>query len=174
MSGLVNQNIDAFPFNRQVSPSGPLVISAVGNSPIYVTAYQEYWETQPALTASNFVVSTSLEGSAGELQAGKPVALQVTVEVKRDAEYVMIEVPIPAGCSYASKPQSWTNQEVHREYYNHKTNIYCELLKKGTYTYSIPLLPRYAGSYTLNPAVAQCMYLPLIKGQEGMKRISIR
>ena len=85
----------------------------------------------------------------------------------------MIEVPIPAGCSYASKPRSRANGEVHREYYHHKTNIYCEVLKKGTYSYTIPLLPGYSGAYTLNPAVAECMYFPVINGREEVKRVSI-
>lgn len=85
----------------------------------------------------------------------------------------MIEVPIPAGCYYESKSQLRTNGEVHREYYNNKTNIYCQYLKKGKYTYTISLLPRYSGSYTLNPAVVECMYFPTIYGREGMKRVKV-
>src|SRR5262249_34239522 len=105
---------------------------------------------------------------------GKPITLIVDLEVKRDAEYVMIEVPIPAGCSYQSRGQSWINGEIHREYYNHKTNIYCKLLKAGKYTYTIELLPRYSGKYTLNPAVAECMYFPTLYGREGVKDVVIK
>ena len=81
----------------------------------------------------------------------------------------MIEVPIPAGCSYRDKPQSWRNNEVHREYFKHKVSIFCTKLTKGTYTFSIPLLPKFTGSYQLNPAKAEMMYFPVFYGREGMK-----
>jgi uncharacterized protein YfaS (alpha-2-macroglobulin family) len=102
------------------------------------------------------------------------VNLIVEVTVKSDAEYVMIEVPIPAGCSYDSKTQGKVNGEVHREYYLHKTNIYCEFLKRGVYRYEISVIPRYTGSYTLNPAVAECMYLPTMYGRNEISRAAIK
>jgi hypothetical protein len=38
------------------------------------------------------------------LKAGEPAQLLVMVNVKKEAEYIMIEVPIPAGCSYGTNP----------------------------------------------------------------------
>lgn len=173
LSGLDDETIEHFPFETTLSGASPLTVSKSGEFPIYFTAWQERWNPAPSRVEGDFVVSTSFENATGELTAGKPVDLIVEVEVKEDAEYVMIEVPIPAGCSYASKPRSRANGEVHREYYHHKTNIYCEVLKKGTYSYTIPLLPGYSGAYTLNPAVAECMYFPVINGREEVKRVSI-
>lgn len=108
------------------------------------------------------------------MTAGKPVELNIEVEVNGDAEYVMIEVPIPAGCSYLSKTQQRSNGEVHREYYDHKANIYCKYLKKGKYNYTLKLLPRYSGMYTLNPAQVECMYFPTLYGREEIKRVTIK
>lgn len=170
LSGLINEKVERFPYEQTVTGSGTLSISKSGEAPVYFTAYQESWNADPKRSEKDFVVSTSFEDDPKSLKAGKPVKLNVKVEVKNDAEYVMIEVPIPAGCSYESKPQARTNGEVHREYYNHKTNIYCQFLKKGTYTYTISLLPRYSGNYTINPAVVECMYFPVIYGREGLKK----
>jgi hypothetical protein len=97
----------------------------------------------------------------------------VKLEVKKDAEYVMINIPIPAGCSYNSKDRSWSGNEVHREYDLHETRIYCERLRAGIYHYTIDLLPRYKGKYHLNPAKAEWMYFPVIYGREEMKNVVI-
>ena len=85
----------------------------------------------------------------------------------------MLNVPIPAGCSYENKNQSWRNGEVHREYDYHQTTIFCKELKAGTYQYTISLVPRYTGKYTLNPARAEWMYFPVMYGQEKTKTIAI-
>jgi hypothetical protein len=173
LSGLSNQKIEQFPFEQVVAGSGMLTVSKSGQLPIYFTAYQESWSSNPKKSEKDFVVSTSFEDSPKTLKIGKPVKLTVNIEVKSDAEYAMIEVPIPAGCYYESKPQFRTNGEVHREYYNQKANIYCQYLKKGKYTYTISLLPRYSGAYTLNPAVVEYMYFPVIYGRESTKRVRI-
>lgn len=173
LTGAINQTVQKFPFEQSVSSGETLTISKTGQSPIYFTAYQENWNPTPLRSEKDFVVTSSFEDDPKILKAGRRVRMNVKVEVKKDAEYVMIEVPIPAGCSYESKPQNRSNGEVYREYYNYKTNIYSQSLKKGVYTYSIQLLPRYSGKYTLNPAVAQCMYFPTVYGREAIKRIRI-
>lgn len=85
----------------------------------------------------------------------------------------MLNLPIPAGCSYENKNQNWRNGEVHREYDYHQTTIFCKELKTGKYQYTISLVPRYSGSYTLNPARVEWMYFPTVYGQEAIKRIGI-
>lgn len=65
--------------------------------------------------------------------AGVPVTLTVTLQVKQEgAQYVMLEVPVPAGCSYASKPVNFSRSEVYREYFKEKTVIFSEKLPVGT------------------------------------------
>lgn len=173
LSGILTKSINSFPFEMTI-PTGKLTLAKAGRSPIYFTAYTEQWNGSPEQSDKDFSIRTSFNNSINQLTAGKPVELNIELEVKGDAEYVMIEVPIPAGCSYQSKDQQRSNGEVHREYYNHKTNIYCKYLKKGRYNYTIKLLPRYSGTYTLNPAVAQCMYFPTLYGREGIKQITIK
>lgn len=172
LSGVINQKVDKFPFDSMVSP-GILTIQKAGNAPVYFTAYTEKWNPSPERKEKDFIVTTYFTNKDTTLTAGKPATLTIEVEVLRDAEYVMIEVPIPAGCSYNSKPQPRREAEVHREYYEQKTNIYCKIMRKGRYTYTIDLLPRFSGSYSLNSAVAECMYFPTFYGREEMKTIKI-
>ncbi|MBN8576139.1 MAG: carboxypeptidase-like regulatory domain-containing protein [Cytophagales bacterium] len=162
------------PFDTVVNSTQPITVRKTGVSPVYFTAYREFWNSAPARTEKDFVVTTSFSENTTHLKAGKPVTLYVDVEVKKDAEYVMLNVPIPAGCSYESKNQNWRNGEVHREYEFHQTTIFCKELKAGKYQYRIMLVPRFSGRYTLNPARAEWMYFPIIYGQEGVKQVTIR
>ena len=173
LSGAVNRVIDTFPFEASVTNMEDLTVAKSGLSPVYFTAYQESWNPDPEKAGTDFDVTTFFDNDTHNLSAGEPVTLNVRVEVNRDAEYVMIEVPIPAGCSYGEKRQSRSNGEVHREYFHNKTNIFCRYLKKGVYAYSIPLVPRYSGKYTVNPTVIECMYFPTIYGRGPMTTVGI-
>ncbi len=104
------------------------------------------------------------------LQTGDKIKLVTNVEVKKNAEYVMIEIPIPAGCSYSSK-DSYTG--LHKEYLKDRMVLFAEKLNKGNYTYTIELECRYAGSYTLNPATASLMYFPTFYGNNELKNVQI-
>lgn len=106
------------------------------------------------------------------LIAGVPATLTVTLDVKQPAEYVMLEVPIPASCSYASKPNP-DSKEVHREYFKEKTVIFCEKLPIGEYIYHIPLLPRFTGTYSLNPAKVELMYFPVVNANNNIRSIQV-
>ena len=96
-----------------------------------------------------------------------------TVTADSDAEYVMVEIPIPAGCSYDSKEKGDFWKETHREYYKEKVAVFCKKLRKGTHTFTVRLLPRYTGSYHLNPARAELMYYPVFYGRNEMKKCGV-
>jgi alpha-2-macroglobulin len=173
ITGGLTATIRQFPFVTSINDDRPITVTKTGLSPVYVSLFEEKWNANPVKSGNNFSVTTSFE-RGNVLSAGKPVALYVTVDVEKDAEYIMIEVPIPGGCSYAAKTQSSSNGEVHREYFADKTSIFCQRLGKGSYTYRIDLLPRFNGTYTLNPARAECMYFPVVFGHEDGKVITIR
>lgn len=173
LSGLSNQKVEQFPFDQIVTGGQTLTVSKSGQLPVYFTAYRENWNNSPSKSTKDFVISSHFDGRQRKLITGKPANLIIEVEVKKDVEYVMIEVPIPAGCYYESKSQSRLNGEVHREYYNHKTNIYCQYLKKGKYSYSISLLPKYSGRYTINPAAITSMYFATISGNDEVRKVDV-
>lgn len=165
--------VSNFPFDTTITQSGGITFIKKGGMPVYLTATQEYWDASPASLFKTFEVKSRLNEAV--LTTGKPVTLTVEVYAKSDADYVMVEVPIPAGCSYASKPQSsWLGNEVHREYEKEMVSIFCNKLTRGTHIFTVELMPRYTGKYTLNPAKATMQYFPLFMGRTGMKKITIQ
>jgi uncharacterized protein YfaS (alpha-2-macroglobulin family) len=95
-----------------------------------------------------------------------------SVQITYKSYFILFESTIVIW--YESKPQPYGNNEVHREYFKDKVSIFCSYLKKGSYTFTIPLLPRYTGKFNLNPAKAELMYFPVFYGREGMKKVEIR
>lgn len=172
LTGKENKEVIKFPYETKLQPGEHLSIEKKDGLPLIYTAYSIKRVTD-ANIGEAFEVSTMLN-SGDSLIAGKPATLTVEVKVKqKNAEYVLIEVPIPAGCSYASKHNYWYGREVHREYFKEKTVIFCRALPEGTYKFDIQLLPRYTGRYTLNPAKAEMMYFPVINANNDMRKIEI-
>jgi len=172
LSGDVNTTITSFPFQQEAKGIKNIAINKTGDDPVYLTVYEKSWNTNPIRVATDFEIETSFSDS-GKLKAGKPLELTVKLDVKKDAEYVMINVPIPAGCSYGIKRQSYSQGEVHREYDIHETRIYCERLRAGKYEYKISLTPRFQGKYNVNPAKAEWMYFPVVFGRDELKKVII-
>lgn len=170
------ETIKDFPFTRVIDAGKPVSIAKKGKLPVYFTAYQQFVNPKPEKVSKDFTVRTSFsqEGiTVKKLKAGVIAKLNVEVEAKGDGDYVMIEIPVPAGCSYENKVQRYWGPETHREYFKNKTSIFCTKLKAGKYNFEIELMPRYSGNYLLNPAKAELMYFPVFYGREGMKRVGI-
>ena len=169
--------VSVFPYTKVVEGSKKISISKKGLQPVYFTAYQQLVNHNPEKVSKDFSVKTSFRQSGQavtRLKAGVATILTAEVELKGDADYVMIEIPVPAGCSYENKRQSYWGPESHREYFKHKTSIFCTKLKAGKHIFEVELMPRYSGNYALNPAKAELMYFPVFYGREGMKRVGIR
>lgn len=174
IEGDIRLQADSFPFSMKAENIGRLQVSKSGDAPVYFTAYRKAWISNPAVNDRYFTITTALNGedSTAILKAGQPVKLKVHLRVKKKADFVMLEVPIPAGCSYEKK-LSWNAGETYREYFKTHTSIFIEHLKEGAHEFNIDLLPRYSGSYTLNPAKAELMYFPVFYGNEKVKRVWI-
>ncbi|WP_293307896.1 carboxypeptidase-like regulatory domain-containing protein [Pedobacter sp. UBA5917] len=169
-------NVTKFPYSEVLNDVQSIKLTKKGKMPVYFTAFQQFQNPKPEKVSKDFTVNSSFiqNGSAvKKLKGGKLTTLKVEVDVRADADYVMIEIPIPAGCSYENKPQSFWGAETHREYFKNKTSIFCTKLKQGKYTFNIDLMPRYSGSYVLNPAKAEMMYFPVFYGREGMKKVAV-
>ena len=161
-----------FPMTTEFGAGETIEVSKSGSFPVFFTAYQQEWNSTPERAAKGFSVETVFcekEDTVAVLEAGKSIDLKVKVTADSDAEYVMIEVPIPAGCSYESKGRGNFRVETHREYYKEKVAIFCNKLPKGDHEFTIKLIPRYTGSYHLNPAKAELMYYPTFFGRGDMR-----
>nr|WP_320058296.1 alpha-2-macroglobulin family protein [uncultured Bacteroides sp.] len=166
-----------FPYTEQIESKKNINIKKEGTLPLFVTAYQQEWNKKPlSESKKGFTVKTIFmenKDTISSLKAGKVAKLQVSVKVDADAEYVQIEIPIPAGCSYETKKRGDYWQEVHREYFKEKIVIFSNKLTKGEHHFTIELIPRYTGKYSLNPAKAELMYFPTFYGNEQMKSVMI-
>ena len=179
LEGAINMTVSKFPFDTIIYPiiEKTLTLVKSGSSPIFFTAYQEFWNTEPESKDKIFDIKAHLiqHGKKTDtLETGIPANLVVNIDVKNKAEYVMIEIPIPAGCSYRAKPNNYRNRESHREYFKNRTAIFCEDLPVGKYTFKIPLEPRFSGKYTLNPIKVEQMYFPIFYGRNEMGKVNIR
>ena len=177
--GALNTTISKFPFETVIFPTEEKTLNVIksGNTPIFFTAFQEFWNPEPTKKENIFSIKTHLTQNgkkANHLEAAVAADLVVNVEVKQIAEYVMIEIPIPAGCSYRAKPNNYWNRESHREYFKDRVAIFCEDLPIGEYTFTVPLEPRFSGNYTLNPTKAEQMYFPIFYGRNGMGKVAIK
>lgn len=177
-SGSATQ-VGSFPYETTVPASAisGLRLERAGSGPLPVSLYQRWFETQPSAKADGFRLTTKLTDARGrevtQLQRGTTVYLEVEVIVAAEADYVLIEVPIPAGCSYANRNEARGRFAVHREYQRDRVAIFCDRLPAGTYTYQVALAPRFGGEYTLNPARAEMQYLPPVNGNTGLETIVI-
>ena len=177
LSGKEQKEITEFPYETTLNAGDQLHIEMKSGIPLIYSAYQLKRVTT-GFTGDAFEIQTRLNNDS--LIAGKKVTLLATVEVKqKDAEHLLIEIPIPAGCSYDSKTTNsyryytMPGQEVYREYFKDRVVIFCENLPPGTYEYRIELLPRYSGHYSLNPAKVEMMYFPVIYSNNNERKVRI-
>ncbi|WP_312482740.1 alpha-2-macroglobulin family protein [Sphingobacterium multivorum] len=171
------KRVTAFPYTQSFKSDEQIKVRKEGTGPAFVTAYQNFWNPNPAVEKEKgFAVATRFKdngATVAALKEGKPVKLEASVTLTGEAEYVQIEVPIPAGCSYETKTNGYYRIEAHREHFKDRVVIFCNKLGKGTHTFEIELLPRYTGTYTVNPAKAELMYFPTYYGNEKMKEIVV-
>jgi len=172
ITGDQNMEVTKFPFTLKLKPNEKIKIEKKGAFPIYFTHYEKYWNTQPEEKKDEFEVKTYFNQKSDTLKGGKEVKLMVEVILKKDAEYLMINVPIPGGCSYGDKKKN-VYSETHREYFRNETAIFCESIKRGTYIFEINLIPRFSGTYHLNPAKVELMYFPIFNANNGLRKVNI-
>jgi TonB-dependent SusC/RagA subfamily outer membrane receptor len=171
-TGGYKNTVNVFPFHQVLKPNDTIYVTKKSEAPVYFTAYQQFFNPAPEKITKDFIVTSRFENASSVLKAGKPVKLIVDVNVKKASEYVMIEIPIPAGCTYQDK-NNFVCGEDYREYFKEKVSIYCSRMAQHKYTFEVNLLPRYNGVYHLNPAKAELMYFPVFYGRETLKTVKI-
>ncbi|MBP5742605.1 MAG: hypothetical protein J6W49_04095, partial [Paludibacteraceae bacterium] len=169
MSGAVKARVDSFPCVMPVSGKS-VTLTKKGKAPVFASVVKSSWVTNPSADFTYATVTTSVP----ELVVGKLASLTVNVDMKASAEYVRIEVPVPAGCAYEENRKSWSVDESHREYHKDKVVIYCRSLSQGAHKFTVPVVPRFAGSYTMNPTRVQLMYFPTISANSLIQRVVVR
>ena len=176
VSGDTSFAITDFPYQAKLKTAGikNIDIRKQGGGMVYFTAYQTWFNTNPQPDSNRFIIQTTFEKNGKEvreIQSGEKVKMIVKIKVLKDADYVMITMPIPAGCIFTDKGNNYWGS--HKEYYKDRMIMYAERLDKGEYSFEASLEPRYNGVYHLNPAKATLMYYPVFSGNNEMKNVHI-
>ncbi|MCC8152838.1 MAG: hypothetical protein LIP01_00640 [Tannerellaceae bacterium] len=173
LSGKITREITEFPYEGTLLPGEELQINKTGMSTLFCSVYSNRETTEP-ISTEEFSIRTAFT-NGNTLQAGQPVTLNVYVTIHEPrTEHVMIEVPIPAGCSYDLSRSRYAPHESYREHYKEKTVIFAKQLNKCEYHYQIQLIPRFPGEFHLNPGKISLMYFPHICATTGMRKVRIQ
>lgn len=175
ISGDTAMKITNYPYQLKLKNTAikNLQVTKSGGGMVYFTVYEKWFNPAPNVVDSNFKLSTWFEKNGQTvttITTGQKITMKIKVEVSADAQYVMLQVPIPAGCNYAAKKSDW---QTYREFYKDKMLLFTEALNKGTHYFEIELEPRYKGTYTLNPAKAELMYFPTFYGRNEMRKVRV-
>lgn len=173
LSGKASATITTFPYKIEVDEGEELMIRKDAGEPVYYMQYTEEKVTTAKAGTDGFKIKT--EFSSSVLKEGEPVILKTTIDIVRntDLEHVMIEIPIPGGCSYADKRQHSNNIETHREYFKDRTVVFCQKMTPGTYVFQVHLIPRFTGRFHVNPAQISLMYFPVINANADMTKVNV-
>lgn len=175
VEGRETTTVTQLPFRIDLQPGENVKVEHVKGMPVYLMHYTKERVRYARRGGDGFEIATVL-GNGGMLEKGRMVKMKVDVTVRKDAsaEYVMIEVPIPAACSYTDSRQKAYRNETHREYFKDRINIYFERMDEGHYTFEFALLPRFAGKFYVNPAQISLMYAPVINANTSIGTVMVQ
>lgn len=171
-----NDTITRFPYTGSLNSDAAVKVAKSGYRPVFFSYYYRQRDTLGVHKSDVFAVKTFInrkDTTTCRVDLFEDFELLVEVEVKKDAEFMVLEIPLPAGCIAKADPVRH-RYESHREYLDEQVNIALPALKKGTYTFSIPVKAQYKGVFTMNPAKIEMMYMPLNYGTSGVKTIEVR
>ena len=175
VSGDTSFTISKFPFEiKNKYNLNNLQFKNTGGGMVYLTAYEKFFNKTPGPVLNDLQINTSFEKNGrlvNTIRFGEKVKMIIVVEAKKDAEFILLQVPIPAGCLFSNKTNN--DWRMHKEYNKDKLQLFTEFLSKGTHRFEVELEPRYRGTYTLNPAKVELMYFPTFYGRNVMKKIII-
>lgn len=171
----VNGENVGLPLRKKIGQEETVSVTKKGSEVFYIYKGEE-WKVNPEKLDSIYTLETTLwqnGRTTDTLKAGVPVTMKVHMHLKKPQEYVMLEVPIPAGFSYESKLKGYKYGELYREHFDEKVAMFFNKLEWGEYYFEIKLLPKFKGQVTLLPAKAEQMYFPVFYGNNTKRTIVV-
>lgn len=147
-------------------------------------------DPRPPAREHGLVIARRLRLADGPLadraiQAGDPVAVDLTLSAETRIRYVALDIPIPAGleavqldlgkgqrASTLSGPRGWWVS--HQELRSDRVVVFADDLPPGTHRHTVYLRATSRGEFTLPPAFAEAMYMPEVWGRSEGARVSVR
>ncbi|MEE8105078.1 MAG: alpha-2-macroglobulin family protein, partial [Planctomycetota bacterium] len=132
----------------QLSEPADLIVTRSGGSPMFASAVRRYHAEPKAFAHESFAIERHFEkrvgdewqpvAAGGSVAVGDAVRLVVTIDVKRQCEFVMIDVPLPGGVetslSLADDFEPWFG---HLEARDDRLEIAAEHLGRGKQTLTL-------------------------------------
>ena len=168
----------ALAFNKLITirAGETFTLKKTGSSKVFAISYSNFFDSSPQPVDSLFKVTTFYrvkDSLVQNVNAGDKVVLNVVIDAKHKADYTMIEIPLPASCTYSESSIAKNVNEVHREKYKDKLIIYCETMPEGKTTFKVELEARFEGKFHVNPVVVKEMYYPIFFGRNGVNTIKV-
>jgi uncharacterized protein YfaS (alpha-2-macroglobulin family) len=172
----INDSIEVTTFPYKFTTTAPSVKIKHTGADVFTAIVHNVYQKNPTKLDSLFDIKTKFITGKNrvveKMTKGKDITLELDIMSFRSARNVMIEVPIPAACSYNGKELPNGNIS-HIEYYKNKAIYYIENLNVGTRKIKIPLRVNFSGDFTLPAARASLMYYPFKSGNNTKKRIQV-
>jgi hypothetical protein len=143
-----------FPMTLSIKPNNPVQISKTGPQ-VYMVSNRNYRTYNPISDPNEFGISThinKLDTGVYNLKITEKFEYTVNIFVKTNQNYVVIDIPIPAGCTHSSKPMGDFYNEIRREYRKDRVIIYLQYMNFGNHQFSIPLQTMFQGTFNTAPA----------------------
>ena len=148
-------------------------------------------KTEPTLIGTLRITPQPLPSGSSAV-AGEQVTAKVTLTAPNDLEYVMIEVPKPAGCEPLNPLSGWdakicraekadpakkddedSGLAIYREERDDKSVFFLEKLEAGTWEIRYGLRAVTPGNFRALPVQATAMYVPEITANSDAQRVKI-
>jgi hypothetical protein len=179
-----------------------------GDGPVYALALSSAWARGDGIRAQGHLLSlernytleraeasasqspktinTELKGD-GKARTGERLWAELSLSAPQDFEYLMIEIPKPAGCEPLNPLSAWDAKLVsgnnpsesadgrllYREEFDDRSVIFIDSLPAGNWTLRLGLQAVFSGDYRALPAKAKAMYVPEIRTNSSAQRIII-
>lgn len=155
---------------------------------------RQYFKLKPKSLAGKLVYEKEPIAES-KIQSGDVILVKTVVNAKEKRENVLIEDPIPAGCEFVQQKDPyiivgeeeysdgfdggwgsgsfWSNWYTHQEYRDNRYAMTITYLTQGKYEYSYLMRAQIPGLFQVNPAVAQLMYYPEVRGFSEFSELEI-
>lgn len=163
-----------------------LKIVKEGKGKLYYSIVLKYFKESTGITAKSSGITVSREYNTTSVKSGEYVKVTLKIDVPENAEYIILEDPLPAGCEvveetpyampyygyeYGYYPGYWySNREVRDE----KVAYFMTYLYPGEdNTVEYTLRAGVPGTYHAMPATAWNMYDETIRGHSDEQKLQI-
>lgn len=166
--------VNQYPHRMKIDMISKLKIQHTG-APIWMTTSEEEFVSNPTKHDSVFSINTQFVQNAQAtttLTRGLSTQLKVDIYAFQSKDYVMIEIPLPAGVIIKDKKMYYGKDYI--EYKSDKILIFKNKISIGDNTLTFDVQPIYSGKFNIPPAKISMMYYPHIYGNNLKKEIVIQ